>query len=94
MKIYTNQGDYVAGKSSKIYCLDEVNKVKFGKEYFGGKDCRFMQSDFYIAWNMLSDKKRLVSAGTYVTKLSSYVKLAQLGPYVKLTQLSKSVVKE
>lgn len=79
VKFYTNLGNYVAGKSNKIYCLDEVNKQKFGKEYFGGKDCRSTQGNFYISWNMLSDKKRLVGTGAYIAKLSSFVKLAQLG---------------
>ena len=79
VKFYTNLGNYVAGKSNKIYCLDEVNKQKFGKEYFGGKDCRTVQGNFYISWNMLSDKKRLVGTGAYIAKLSSFVKLAQLG---------------
>ncbi|MBR2074088.1 MAG: fibro-slime domain-containing protein [Fibrobacter sp.] len=79
VKFYTNLGNYVAGKSNKIYCLDEINKQKFGKEYFGGKDCRSTQGNFYISWNMLSDKKRLVGTGAYIAKLSSFVKLAQLG---------------
>ena len=79
VKFYTNLGNYVAGKSNKIYCLDEINKQKFGKEYFGGKDCRSVQGNFYISWNMLSDKKRLVGTGAYIAKLSSFVKLAQLG---------------
>ncbi|MBR2210897.1 MAG: fibro-slime domain-containing protein [Fibrobacter sp.] len=79
VKFYTNLGNYVAGKSQKIYCLDEVNKQKLGKEFFGGKDCRSVQGNFYISWNMLSDKKRLVGTGAYIAKLSSYVKLAQLG---------------
>jgi hypothetical protein len=72
-------GTYVAGNSSKIYCKDEVNKQKYGKEYFGGKDCRSVQGNFYIAWNMLSDKKRLVGTGAYIAKLSSFVKLAGMG---------------
>ena len=79
VKFYTNLGNYVAGKSNKIYCLDEINKQKLGKEFFGGKDCRSVQGNFYISWNMLSDKKRLVGTGAYIAKLSSFVKLAQLG---------------
>jgi hypothetical protein len=79
VKYYTNLGTYVAGNSSKIYCKDEVNKQKYGKEYFGGKDCRSVQGNFYIAWNMLSDKKRLVGTGAYIAKLSSFVKLAGMG---------------
>ncbi len=76
---FTNLGAYVAGNKQKIYCLDEMNKKKNGKEFFGGKDCRSVQGNFYIAWNMLSDKKRLVGTGAYIAKLTSYVKLAKIG---------------
>ena len=79
VQYYTNLGSYVAGDKSKIYCVDEINKQKYGKEYFGGKDCRSVQGNFYIAWNMLSDKKRLVGTGAYIAKLTSFVKLGQLG---------------
>ncbi len=79
VKYYTNLGTYVAGQSDKIYCLDSKNEEKYHKQYFGGKDCRSTQGNFYIAWNMLSDKKRLVGTGAYIAKLSSFVKLAQLG---------------
>ena len=76
---YTNLGNYVAGDKQKIYCLDKVNKEKYNKEYYGGKDCRTTQGNFYIAWNMLSDKKRLVGTGAYIAKLSSFVKLGEKG---------------
>jgi len=79
VKYFTNLGAYVAGDKGKIYCLDELNKAKYKKEFFGGKDCRQVQGNFYIAWNMLSDKKRLVGTGAYVAKLSSFVKLGRLG---------------
>ena len=79
VKYYTNLGTYVAGDKGRIYCLDEMNKKKYKKEYFGGKDCRSAQGNFYIAWNMLSDKKRLVGTGAYIAKLSSFVKLARFG---------------
>lgn len=79
VKYFTNLGGYVAGDKQKIYCLDKVNKAKFNKEYFGGKDCRTNQGNFYIAWNMLSDKKRLVGTGAYIAKLTSFVKLGSKG---------------
>ena len=79
VKYFTNLGAYVAGDKKKIYCVDEINKQKYGKEYFGGKDCRQVQGNFYIAWNMLSDKKRLVGTGAYIAKLSSFVKLDGMG---------------
>ena len=76
---YTNLGAYVAGNKQRIYCSDEVNKRENKKEYFGGKDCRVNQGNFYIAWNMLSDKKRLVGTGAYIAKLTSFVNLAEMG---------------
>jgi fibro-slime domain-containing protein len=79
VQYYTNLGSYVAGNKNKIYCLDEINEQKYGKKYFGGSDCRKVQGNFYIAWNMLSDKKRLVGTGAYIAKLTSFVKLAKLG---------------
>lgn len=79
VKYFTNLGAYVAGDDARIYCVDEINKQKYGKEFFGGKDCRTNQQNFYIAWNMVSDNKRLVGTGAYIAKLTSFVKLATLG---------------
>lgn len=79
VQYFTNLGGFVAEQSGRIYCKDEINKQKYGKEYFGGKDCTKNQGNFYIAWNMLSEKKRLVGTGAYIAKLSSYVKLADRG---------------
>ncbi len=79
VQYFTNLGGYVAGDKQKIYCLDKINKAKFNKEYFGGKDCRTTQGNFYIAWNMLSDKKRLVGTGAYIAKLTTFVKLGSKG---------------
>ena len=78
---YTNLGGYVAGDKQRIYCSDNVNDARYHKTYFGGKgkDCRTNQGNFYIAWNMLSDKKRLVGTGAYIAKLSTYVKLGSKG---------------
>ena len=80
VKYYTNLGTYVAGDKKKIYCLDATNEAKYGKQYYGGKDCRSVQGNFYIAWNMLSDKKRLVGTGAYIAKLSSFVDLGKNSP--------------
>ena len=80
VKYYTNLGTYVAGDKQKIYCLDATNEAKYGKQYYGGKDCRSVQGNFYIAWNMLSDKKRLVGTGAYIAKLSSFVDLGKNSP--------------
>ena len=70
VQYYTNLGSYVAGDKRKISCTDE--------KYFGdGKTCREAPGNFYIAWNMLSDKKRLVGTGAYIAKLQSFVNLAE-----------------
>ena len=76
VKFYTNLGNFVASDSSKIYCLDEINKQKFGKEYFGGKDCSSMPITL-IAWG--NTETRQAGIGGYIAKFSAKVKLAQLG---------------
>ena len=63
VKYYTNLGAYVAGDDGKIYCTDPI---------FNG-DCLANRGNFYIAWNLLSDKKRLVGTGAYIAKLNSFV---------------------
>ena len=72
VQYYTNLGSYVAGDKKKIYCTD---KTYFDK----GNDCRDDPRNFYIAWNMLSDKGRLVGTGAYIAKLKSYVSLGKCG---------------
>ena len=68
VQYFTNLGSYVAGDKQKIYCKDP--------KFFGeGKTCREVHGNFYIAWNMLSDKKRLVGTGAYIAKLKSFVNL-------------------
>lgn len=80
VQYYTNLGGYVAKTEGRIYCKDDVNMAKYKKQYFDGKDCQSNPKNFYLAWNMLSDKKRLVGTGAYIAKLSSYVYLGkQLG---------------
>ncbi len=46
-------------------------------------DCVKNPRNFYVAWNMLSDKHRLVGTGAYITKYSSFVKLADKGKKAK-----------
>ncbi len=68
VQYFTNLGSYVAGDKQKIYCKDP--------KFFGeGKTCREVHGNFYIAWNMLSDKKRLVGTGAYIAKIKSFVNL-------------------
>ena len=79
VQYFTNLGGFVAEQSGRVYCKDEINKKKYNKEYFGGSDCMKNPQNFYIAWNMLSEKKRLVGTGAYIAKMNSYVKLADRG---------------
>ncbi|SHK92697.1 hypothetical protein SAMN05720468_109109, partial [Fibrobacter sp. UWEL] len=72
VEYYTNLGGYVAGQSGKIFCDDET--------VFGvGKSCLDAGRNFYIAWNMRSEKGREVATGAYITKLQSYIKLGKFG---------------
>ncbi len=77
VEYYTNLGAYVAGKSGKIYCSDAKNMAENGAYYFGGEghDCTEHGTNFFLAWNMKSDKGREVGTGAYITKMSSYVRI-------------------
>ena len=78
VQYFTNLGTYVAGKSGKIYCDDKTNFEKNKKYFFGGKNCLDDSEDFFIGWNMISDKGRAVGTGAYVTKIQSRVKLGSV----------------
>ncbi|MCQ2063010.1 MAG: fibro-slime domain-containing protein [Fibrobacter sp.] len=80
---FTNLGNGVAHVSGKVYCVDKYNKDEFGQEFFGGEDCVKNPKNFYVAWNLLSDKGRLVASGAYITKYESYVKLDKHGKQKK-----------
>ena len=79
--LYTNLGSHVATKKGRIYCDDDKNK-EVNKRYFyggAGQNCVGKRMNFYILWNMKSDKKRLVGSGAYISKLKTYVQLDNFG---------------
>jgi fibro-slime domain-containing protein len=85
VQYFTNLGSYVASKSQRIYCNDAKNKELYNEEYFGGASCIDAGGDrnFYIGWNMRSDKGRVVGTGAYIMKLKSYVRLGDVGKDAK-----------
>ena len=95
VQYYTNLGSYVAGKSQRIYCNDAKNKELYNEEYFGGSTCIEAGGDrnFYIGWNMRSDKGRVVGTGAYIMKLKSYVRLGDAGKDAKQESTSVYGVK-
>lgn len=86
VEYFTNLGAYVAGKSGKIYCDDSKNAIK----YFDGGLCTDagMDRNFFIGWNMRSDKGREVGTGAYIVKLKSFVKLDKSGKEAKQEKTS------
>jgi hypothetical protein len=81
VQYYTNLGGFVASKKQKIYCDDSKNSEK----YFNGGLCTDAGNDrnFFIGWNMRSDKGRMVGTGAYIVKLNSYVRLGSAGKEAK-----------
>ena len=79
--LFTNLGTHVATKKGRIYCDDDKNKEVNKRYFFGGagQDCVGKRMNFFILWNMKSDKKRLVGSGAYVSKFKSYVQLDNFG---------------
>ncbi len=75
---YTNLGSFVAHQSGKIFCDDAFFSADPTQEGAVG-DCVKNPRNFFVAWNMLSDKHRLVGTGAYITKYSSFVKLGSVG---------------
>ena len=90
VQYFTNLGNFVASKSSRIFCDDSKNteiNPETGEriQYFGGGLCTDAGNDrnFYIGWNMRSDNGRQVGTGAYIVKLKSYVKLGSAGKQAK-----------
>mgnify|MGYP004448556919 CR=1 FL=1 len=83
VEYFTNLGSFVASQSGKIYCVDQFNgDVK----YFDGKSCAsegVAGKNFYLGWNMRSEKGRLVGTGAYIVKYTSYVQLGKAGKHAK-----------
>ena len=80
---FTNLGAYVASQHGKIYCNDPFFSADPKTTPAGMGDCVKNPRNFYVAWNMLSDKHRLVGTGAYITKYTSYVKLGDMGKKAK-----------
>ena len=80
---FTNLGAFVARQSGKLYCNDKFFSADPSTTPDGMGDCVKNPRNFYIAWNMLSDKHRLVGTGAYITKYTSYVKLGEKGKKAK-----------
>ena len=80
---FTNLGTYVASQKGKIYCNDPFFSPDPATTPAGMGDCVKNPRNFYVAWNMLSDKHRLVGTGAYITKYTSYVKLGDAGKKAK-----------
>lgn len=70
---FTNLGAYVASGEGEIACDDPI---------FDG-DCRSQRGYVYIAWNLMSEKKRFVGSGAYIAKLSTYVEIKGFGKQAK-----------
>jgi hypothetical protein len=79
LQFFTNLGSHVVTKKGRIYCDDAMNQKENGKYFFEGKNCVDKPKNFFIVWNMKSDKQRLVGSGAYVAKLKTYVQLANFG---------------
>ena len=81
LSFYTNLGSHVATKKGRIFCDDGKNFDVNHKYYFGGPghNCVEARRNFYVVWNMKSDKNRLVGSGAYITKLKTYVQLDNHG---------------
>lgn len=79
VQYFTNLGSYVDSEKGKIYCSDKKNEAEFKKQYFKGGDCVTNRRNFVIIWNLLTDKKRIVGTGAYISKLKAFVKLAEHG---------------
>jgi hypothetical protein len=80
---FTNLGAFVAHQSGRLYCNDKFFSPDPKTTPDGMGDCVKNPRNFYVAWNMLSDKHRLVGTGAYITKYSSFVKLADKGKKAK-----------
>jgi hypothetical protein len=80
---FTNLGAFVAHQSGRLYCNDKFFSPDPSTTPDNMGDCVKNPRNFYVAWNMLSDKHRLVGTGAYITKYTSFVKLADKGKVAK-----------
>ena len=83
VEYFTNLGNFVARQSGRISCNDKFFSPDPSTTPDGMGDCVKNPRNFFIAWNMLSENRRLVGTGAYITKYSSYVKLGDKGKKAK-----------
>ena len=79
---FTNLGAFVARQSGKIKCTDPFFSPEPDNKLSKG-DCVKNPRNFFIAWNKLSKRNRLVGTGAYITKYSSFVKVGNYGKKAK-----------
>ncbi|WP_290763294.1 fibro-slime domain-containing protein [Fibrobacter sp. UBA4297] len=81
LTFFTNLGSHVAHLKGRVFCDDDKNMEVNKKYYFGGAghNCVENRRNFFILWNMKSDKNRLVGSGAYITKFKAYVQLDNFG---------------
>ncbi len=66
---FTSLGHYVNSSSGTIKCSDEIFKT-------GGHDnCIGTNGRLFFAWNMTSNKKRLVATGAYIARLDIRIRV-------------------
>lgn len=66
---FTSLGHYVNSGSGSIKCSDEIFKTD------GGENCIGTNGRLFFAWNMTSNKKRLVATGAYIARLDIRIKV-------------------
>lgn len=66
-RYYSQFGEYVGGASKTIKCSDE--------SVYGEGGCMVNKGKLFLAWNMRSDKGRLVGTGVYIARLQMQIKV-------------------
>lgn len=66
-RYYSQFGEYVGGASKTIQCSDE--------SVYGKGGCMANKGKLFLAWNMRSDKGRLVGTGVYIARLQMQIKV-------------------
>lgn len=66
-RYYSQFGEYVGGDSKTIKCSDE--------SVYGKGGCLENKGKLFLAWNMRSDKGRVVGTGVYIARLQIQIKV-------------------
>ena len=66
-RYYSQFGEYVGGDSKTIRCSDE--------SVYGKGGCLENKGKLFLAWNMRSDKGRIVGTGVYIARLQMTIKV-------------------